>query len=182
MSDRIPKPLDQGRNSESCMSYLRHHYLEYKNILEKKGVLVTDTSDRYACGFPLPSFQRPSRWTREQKIAFIESAWLGLPLGTYTLHAMDWTGDNGEALKFSGWAIDGQQRLSTIESYWNDEFPVFGLLWSELNIVEMRRFEKIKFCHYIPELWDENLIRDLYDRLAFGGTPHLESERASVKP
>lgn len=178
MTDRIPKQLDQGRNCESCISYLRHHYEQFLELTQSNGVLITDIAERYVCGFPLPSFQRPLRWTQEQKIAFIESAWLGLPLGTYTHHAMNWSGGNGEADKYSGWLIDGQQRLSAIESYWNDEFRVFGLLWSELNRQEVRRFESVKFTHYETALWDENQIRDLYDRLAFGGTAHQESERA----
>ena len=33
--------------------------------------------------FVLPPFQRPPVWTLEQKIRFIESCWMGLPIGVF---------------------------------------------------------------------------------------------------
>jgi len=175
---RIPPVIDQGKHQESCMSYIYHHWREYKSII-KDGVepLVTDNAERFACGFPLPEFQRSNVWTRDQEVAFIENAWRGIPLGTFTHHALDWE-DGGRAKPFSGWLIDGQQRLTTIQLYWSDAFPAFGLYWSELTKAEVRRFMNIKFTHYEPELWDENEIRKLYNVMAFGGTQHKESERA----
>ena len=176
--ERIPAPIDMGKQSDSCMSFLAFHYKEFLEIKkEGKLQLVTDDTGRFVCGFPVPDFQRPLVWTLEQEILFIESAWLGLPLGSFTIHTMNW-GDGGVAHKFSGWVIDGQQRLHTIERYWSNEFKVFGLYWSELNRVEKRRFESIKFTHTESDLWDEAKIRDLYNRLALGGTPHTEDQRA----
>ena len=64
---------------------------------------------------------------------------------------MDW-GEGGVAKKFSGWLVDGQQRLTTIERYWEDQFPVFGLFWSELTKPECRRYTGVKFGHYESEL------------------------------
>lgn len=178
MKSRIPPAIDQGKRSESCMSYLHHHYTEFVKLRDEGKNLVTDTAERYVCGFPVPAFQRGLVWTQEQNVAFIESAWLGIPLGTYNTHAMDWEGNEAEAKHFSGWLIDGQQRLTAIEGYWNDKFKVFGLLWSELTVQEKRRFTSIKFSYFESSLWDEALIRDLYNRMAFGGTPHKIEEMA----
>jgi hypothetical protein len=161
------------------MHYLWHHMHEFEELRASGDNLITDSSDRYACGFPLPTFQRSLCWTPEQESRFIESAWLKLPIGSFTVHAMDW-GKGGKAVGKSGWLIDGQQRLTTLERYWKDAFPVFGLYYSELNGAEQRRFKSIKFPHFIVDLWDEDKIRDLYDRLAFGGTAHSETDRASL--
>lgn len=171
---RIPLPLEQGRLFESVIDSL---LIAYRIHSEGKSELAP--AQRHACGFPLPPFQRDHKWTVAQEIAFIESAYLGLPIGTYTLHAADWTPDDAaNPLPFSGWLIDGQQRLTAIQRYLDDQFPVFGLHWSELNRREQRRFLNIKFAHYEIPLWDEAKIRDLYNRLAFGGTAHTEDERA----
>ena len=174
---RIPPAIDHGKHSESCISYLWEEWQEHKELLGKGAALVTDTGKSYACGLPVPGFQRDLCWTLEQEVAFIESAWLGLPLGTYSFHRMDWRSD-GVAMKYSGWLLDGQQRLTAIQRYWEDQFSVFGLFFSELSQIEMRRFHAIKFSHYEPELWDERLIRDLYNRMALGGVAHKESDRA----
>lgn len=175
--DRMPAPMDQGKSSESVMGYLHQMYREHHDLIARGEPSLTDSALRYACGLPVPDFQRELVWTRDQEVAFIESAWLGIPLGTFNHHAMDWK-QNGVAKTFSGWLIDGQQRITTIERYWNDEFPVFGLFWSELTRREVRRFMSIKFPHFESDLWDEAQIRDLYNRLAFGGTPHKASDRA----
>lgn len=170
---RIPAPLDNGKHHESCITSLKYFLDAHKN--DADGQLVV-SSERYACGYPIPSWQRELKWSREQEVAFIESAWMGLPLGTYTIHTCE---SEGVALsEFAGLIIDGQQRLTTIERYLNDVFPVYGLLWSELNRVERIRFEGTKFAHYETDLNDEGKIRDLYNRLAFGGTEHTAEERA----
>tara|TARA_Y100001972_G_scaffold115322_2_gene151896 strand:- start:2682 stop:3227 length:546 start_codon:yes stop_codon:yes gene_type:complete len=176
-ASRIPAAIDQGRHRESTMSCLWQDWQSYKELIAKGEDLITDTGATYACGLPVPEFQRDLCWSQSQEILFIESAWLGMPLGTYTVHKMDWH-SNGRATKYSGWLLDGQQRLTAIQHYWEDKFPVFGLHYSELTQVEKYRFERIKFTHYEPELWDESLIKELYNRMALGGVAHKETDRA----
>lgn len=175
---RIPAPIDHGRHCESLMSYLWHNYTEHnKLLLSAEDYMLTVGAERYACGFPLPPFQRELCWTQEQEVAFIESAWMELPLGTYTHCHIDWETD-GKPVEFSGWLVDGQQRLTTLQRYWEDVFPVYGLRFSELDTGERRRFMNIKFCHFEISSPNEARIRDLYNRMAFGGTQHSEAERA----
>lgn len=180
---RIPAVIDQGRDYQCAISALHAHYKEFLELKASGGELVTDTADRYVLGYPVPPFQRELVWTEQQEVAFIESVWLGLPIGTYNLHQMSWSNESKQtrgisAEKFSGWLIDGQQRLNTIERYWNDEFTVFGLLWSELERPDVIRFKNTKFPYFESSLWDEEEIRKLYNLMAFGGTNHKESERA----
>lgn len=180
MLSRIPEKIDQGRFNDCTIREIYSNYKDHLGLVREGKKLITDTSDRYVCGYPVPSFQRKHVWTAEQDIAFIESAWLGIPLGTYNIHNLKWETVDGAtmAIKFSGWVIDGQQRLTALERYWNNQFPVFGLYWKDLTEVESRRFLITKFCYYESSLWNETLIRDLYNRLSFGGTPHKPEDRA----
>lgn len=177
MNSRIPPQLDVGKTSESCISYLHYMYEAQQKCIDNGEALITDCAARYVCGLPVPDFQRPLVWTPHQNIAFIESAWLGISLGTYSHHAIRYQ-DLGKATHFSGWLIDGQQRLNAIEQYWNDKFSVFGLKWSELTNPEKRRFMSVKFVHHEPDLWSDAKIREAYNRNNFGGTAHNENERA----
>ncbi len=172
---RIPAQIDFGTRHEMSMDQLEHTLRMHRH----HGSEMCE-SDRYVCGHPLPPFQREACWDEARQVAFIESAWFGLPLGSYTYHGLDWsqTSDGCRADPMSGWLLDGQQRLTAIESYWDDKFPVFGLLWSELTHREKRRFMRIPFTSYEVVLWDEALCRDLYNRLALGGVAHQEHERA----
>lgn len=176
---RIPKPLDLGRSYDFDIESIWNHYEEHLHCLKKgKPFKKTVSAERYACGFPLPEFQRPQCWTVEQKQRFIESIYLGLFIGTYTIHESNWEGPDAKPSKFSGWCIDGQQRLLSIEDYWNDKFKVFDLYYSELTPAEKRRFMRTGFKQYKVELHDEEMIKELYNRLSLGGTAHTEEQRA----
>lgn len=172
--ERIPAKIDRGRHHESDVSALIHMYERHHSGKESG---YTAKADRYACGLPIPDFQREFCWNEQQQIKFVESVWLGLPLGSYIFVELNWNTD-GSPTPFSGWLIDGQQRLITVQRYLEDQFKVFGLYYSELTKREKHRFEGIKFTHYEIQLDDKRQIIDLYNRLAFGGTPHKESERA----
>lgn len=184
---RIPPSTDYGRPNESVIYVLWSNYqkhLENTGQLDKSESRLDkiekpwhDKAERYVCGYPLPDFQRGLKWTEEMNIKFVTSVWMGGHLGTYMFHAPDWEND-GTAMRFSGWLLDGQQRLNAIERYWRDEFKVFGLLWSELTQSERRRFFNTKFASYEVELWDEQKIRDAYNLHNFGGVAHQEHEYA----
>lgn len=139
---------------------------------------------RVVCGYSLPIWQRDLTWNESQKIRFIESAYLGFHLGHWVFNSFDWD-DNNRALPFSGILIDGQQRLNALEEYWDNKFPVAGLYWSDVEKRDKTRFLRTGFASTEVTINDESALMEMYDRLNFGGTPHLESERAirkSAKP
>jgi uncharacterized protein with ParB-like and HNH nuclease domain len=178
-TSRLPKPIDLGRIYDFSLGTLWGHYEEHLEKLKNNDSFVkTTTAKRYACGYPLPYFQRPSCWTLEQKNRFIESVYLGLFIGTFCSHEADWEGEDACPTKFSGWLIDGQQRLLTIEEYWNDEFKVFGYFFSELTRAEKHRFSQTPLKQYKVIINDEDKIKDLYNRLALGGTSHTTEQMA----
>lgn len=111
----------------------------------------------------IPDFQRGLVWTEAQKILFIESLIYGLPIGEYTLHKNpDYTYD----------VLDGQQRWNAIFSYVDNEFPVFGLKWEDLNERTKDAFSMLPFSHRLVEGFTEEQKIEAYNRLAYGGTPH----------
>lgn len=176
-SMRIPPPINEGRGFNSRISYIECNYREYLKNKDggEKGIGMSAT--RHACGFPIPEFQRESAWTTLQKIKFIESAWLELPLGSFTHQAFS-CDDNCEGVNYSGILIDGQQRLSAIQDYLEDKFKVFNLFYSELNRFERRRFSSISFPHFETSIDNLDEIKELYNRLSLGGTSHTEAQRA----
>lgn len=168
----IPDPIDIGSHHPRSLEHLL--YIKRKH---EEGDSDHVLASRYACGFPLPDFQRGLVWSTEQEVRFIESVWLGLPLGTYTVHECDWNSD-GSAKPMSGWLIDGQQRLTSIERYLNDELVVYGGVYSDLSKLQKFRFRMTQFSMTSVELFDLDKIKSLYDLMAFGGVAHKESERA----
>jgi hypothetical protein len=142
----------------------REEYLE--------GQVTFEGNPRVVMGYQLPSWQRPSVWTRDQEVSFMESVWKGVPLGTWTFNRTTYCCPLDDLL------IDGQQRLTALENYLKDAFPVLGYKWSEVTVVDTRFFDSLTFGSYITETKDEDYLRGYYNMMNFGGTAHTEDQRA----
>lgn len=141
--------------------------LVYKrSSLESKQVTW---SERSVMGLYLPDWQRGFVWDLDRQVRFIESLYLDMYSGVYVVNAFEYDDETALPIKFSGALLDGQQRITTIERYLDDEFKVFGLYWSELSKSEQRRFMDIPFPCVETNVWDEEVLRDISDRLAYGG-------------
>lgn len=139
------------------------------------------------CGYFIPDFQRPLVWTETQKERFIESALLGLSLGTIVVvDAMNLPMQSPNRFaRLDRVLLDGQQRLSAITDYRNDRLVALRGTecehrWSDLSVVERRGVGRIQMGLIKIATDDETVARAIYDRLNFGGTAHLESQRASL--
>ncbi|AOG02897.1 DUF262 domain-containing protein [Bosea sp. RAC05] len=119
----------------------------------------------------LPPFQRPPVWQQEQAVRFIESIWLGLPIGVYVYNESPTLGAT------DGWLIEGQQRWTSITSYVAGEFEVFGHLYTDLDAADQRHFMLRPFSCIVTKYDDPEKLKDIYHRLAYGGTAH-EPEHA----
>jgi len=144
---RMPRPWFTGQQADLTIS----HGLEQ---IPKYG------------GWVIPDFQRGLVWTVEQKIRFIESIWMDLPIGVYVFND-----DIGG--KFNNWLLDGQQRWNAIYAYTQDEFEVFGSTYSGIHEYDKRRFNHRVFPARITRYQDESLLREIFERLAYGGTPNI---------
>ena len=85
--------------------------------------------------------------------------------------------------RLSNCVLDGQQRLHALELYFTNKLAVpdaAGVLalWSELDLVEQRWFERRIFERGLVPMSDEQDLRQFYDLMNFGGVPHEEHERA----
>lgn len=177
----IPDPMLRGNLLNSSLDEL---YLNFTQGYECPQ--YHDPNATWLLGYIVPNFQRPLVWTVEQKIRFIESAWLGFHLGTYVVNDVDFIGRKSEsktdfiAHPLDRFLVDGQQRLNALHCYWNNEFSVFGSYWSEIleNPPMARRFRHTHFSQMKITVKDEATICELYNRLNFGGTAHTEDQRA----
>lgn len=181
---RIPPRAEIGQLHQTPLYQLWHQFKAVEDGTDE----YLSRADRgpVICGFILPPFQREFVWTMEQQVRFIESAFAGLPIGTYTynstngIKALQQTDADGKTYyAMDRWLLDGQQRLTTFQRYFRDEFTVYGLKFSELTPAEhMGLLMNTSFPSYITKFDTELACRDLYDRMAFGGTNHQEHERA----
>ncbi|WP_179302410.1 DUF262 domain-containing protein [Mesorhizobium sp. WSM4308] len=168
-SRKMPERINLGRHFASVMASPMMQLREWKE--NPRG--VNPLGLRTVMGYCLPTWQRGLVWSDAQKISFIESAWRGISLGTYTYNQADM------GSPFDNLLIDGQQRLYAIQCYLNDDFPVFGWHWSEVTVVDRRVWEMtVHFNSYVTNTEDESYLRGYYNLMNFGGVAHKESERA----
>lgn len=119
-------------------------------------------------GMIIPNYQRPLVWTPQQEVAYIESWYKGLDIGTFMTALR---GDGRSIL------IDGQQRLHTLKRYMNSEFSVFDLRYDELTDTEQHFFQRrVLPTQVILQELEEEDYRDLYIRLNFSGTAHRSED------
>ncbi|MBI6882756.1 DUF262 domain-containing protein [Pseudomonas putida] len=150
---------------------------------EGRAVTTTAPMERRLLNLVLPPWQREFTWTEAQQVRFIEGVFLGLNVGSYVVNGRDYE-TNGDDKPMSGWLIDGQQRITSIARFINDEIAIFGNIhYSELPLGEKRRrFDNIVFpCVELEYQEDENLLKELYLRLNFGGTAHTQADRELVE-
>lgn len=130
-----------------------------------------DFESECVMGYRLPVFQRPPKWTPAQNVALIESLYDGLDIGYYVI-------SQNSNPQYDGFLLDGQQRLRALQSYFQDEFKVQGLHWSEVDKADQRFFKMLTFSRVESTDNDFEVMKRFYDRLNFSGTPHEEHERA----
>ena len=129
--------------------------------------------ERALGGFILPPFQRPPVWTPRQKIRLIESILDELPVPPYVANR-----DVGEGHRYDHWLLDGQQRITAILDFLGDQFPVRGARFSEVSKGDQFWFLDRPLHCLETELRDEALLKEVHDRLAYGGTPAAAREAA----
>lgn len=174
---RFPRPFDMGKEFATLLGAPIHNYTVYNTDPEERDYM-NPLGLRTIMGYVIPEWQRPLVWTQEQSIRFIESLWLGMPVGSYTINVDSDYGGQKRNPRTCNILVDGQQRMWALQQYLEDAFPVMGLLYSELNILERRIFAMIKWVSYESASRDEAYIREYYNRMNFGGTAHTEDQRA----
>lgn len=136
-------------------------------------------------GYFIPPFQRPLVWSEEQKERLVESALLGVSIGTIVIvDAMNCPMQSSERFaRTDRWLLDGQQRCSALVDYRHDRLTVFRGTecehrWSDLTDLEQKRFLRTQIGILKIQTDDVGYCMEVYNRLAFGGTAHDETQRA----
>jgi len=176
MSIQLPKPLLRGTTSSRSISDLmREREPKYETMFapnqEKLG------------HYYIPPFQRPAVWTKEQSAKLIESVHLGIAIGAVVV-SNEGQYRNGKYSPTADWIIDGQQRMRAIDAYLKDELTVFvgtpsEHVFSQLDKPQKRRFTGTPVGFIVLDNCSEELLREIYNRMNFGGTDHTEDQRAS---
>lgn len=163
----LPDPILRGTRRE----------FDIEHLFRMPAVQPTQPHERTMLCWVLPAWQRPEVWDEQRKRKFVEGIFLGLGTGYYVVHQPDWD-DNG-ARPMSGWLIDGQQRLSALRDFVHHGLPVFDdVTWGDLNVAQRRRFMSTGFaCFELAYQHDEQRLREIYDRLNFGGVAHTQADR-----
>ncbi|WP_410951007.1 DUF262 domain-containing protein [Pseudomonas sp. S1(2024)] len=167
---QLPEPILTGTQRSYTIS----------SLWQGTAARPNQASERQLLNLVLPSWQRPPRWSDVQQVRFIEGIFLGLGTGFYVINGREY-GDDGKDLPMSGWLLDGQQRITAIARFINDEIEIFGgIRYSSLTLPEKRRrFENIVFpCIELEYQADEALLKTLYRRLNFSGTAHTAEDLA----
>lgn len=167
MTANLPKPAfrAQERSFPISMIYESQHRAADRMLMD---------GERRLGWFILPPFQRPPVWTPAQQSRFIESLFLELPVGVYTYVSA--IGNQADT-----WLIDGQQRIGSIIAFAAGEVEAFGYRWGDLSDIQRRRFGNRVFNALELDEHRPEVLADIYDRLAYGGTPH-EQKRDSDRP
>ncbi|HHK2198529.1 TPA: DUF262 domain-containing protein [Pseudomonas aeruginosa] len=159
----LPKPILGGIQRSYSISMLWEGTPANTNV----------PAERQLLNLVLPTWQREFVWSEEQQRAFVEGIFLGFGTGFYVVNGRDYEGGNDRYM--SGWLLDGQQRITSIERFVKGELAVFdGIRYSDLSIGEKRRrFDHVVFpCIELEYQADEERLKALYLRLNFGGTAH----------
>ena len=163
---RMPSAINLGQMLQGPMSSaMRFHGCD--RINNPNGL-------RTVMGFILPPWQRGFVWTEPQCVRFIESLWLGVPVGTYSVNLLFGS-------QYDGWLIDGQQRMRALERYLAGDFPVLGWKWPDVTEVDRRVFGNLPWPYFQTSSKDEQYLAGYYNLLNFGGTGHIEDERAEIE-
>lgn len=177
----MPEPLIRGSTSSRCISDLmRKREPEYEKIFAG-----ADAGLEHLARYYIPDFQRPAVWTPEQQRRLVESVWLGISIGSIVVttegrfdHA------TGKYPIQADLLIDGQQRMRALKAYLEEGLRIFvgteyEHCWDDLDVVQQRRFNGVSIGYItIDDGFDMDALREIYNRLNFGGTAHTEDQRA----
>lgn len=169
----VPKRIMNGTRRDYTLETL------FRGI--DMGTADTNVGERQLLSLTLPAWQRPEQWSVEKKKAFMEGIFLGFGTGQFVVNGSDWQpGEYGiEHKPFSGWLIDGQQRISAVRDFVFNGMVLFeGLTYKGMTAPEVRRFHREQFpCFELDYTADEQLLKTLYNRLNFGGVAHTPEQR-----
>ena len=180
MTVTLPQPLIRGTTSSRCISDLmRPREPQYEKMFEG-GIQGLE----HLAHFYVAPFQRPAVWTDDQKRKLVESVHLGISIGSIVVSAEGKEDPvTGRFPLSADLVIDGQQRLRALKAYRDEGLSIFvgtphEHRWGDLDRVQKRRFDGVPIGYIQLDHFDMDALKEIYNRLNFGGTAHTEDQRA----
>ena len=143
MADQDPIDLGDSNTSEIQIPLADKYSAQMRQIVSQKIDLPISTiSEMIKEQINLdPSFQRRDRWDRDKQSRFIESIIMNVPIPPVFL---------GEDEYGMYVVLDGRQRLTAINDFFKNLYPLKGLaVWKELNGLNFNDLQKNKFDRYM---------------------------------
>ena len=178
MAVTLPEKRISGTTSSRTLSDLmREREPEYEKMFQ--------ASDLEQLGhYYIAPFQRPKVWDEEQMRRLNESVHLGISIGSVVVSS-EGRHDPKTNLypRTADWIIDGQQRMHSLAAYMKHDLRIFiGTPYEhqfcELDRPQQRRFESTTIGYIRLDECTEEALREMYNRLNFGGVAHTEDQRA----
>lgn len=177
---KLPDPIFEGRTTALMISEI----MRDRDELDNKNSQGYHDGLEAVGGYFIPPFQRPAVWTKDQQRRLVESVHLKISIGAVVVTSADRTDpETGLFPLSSDLLIDGQQRMRALKAYMFEGLRVFvgteyEHAYDELDDVQKRMFRSTPIGYI--EIRESNMdsLRDLYNRLNFGGTAHTEDQRA----
>jgi len=113
-----------------------------------------------------PSYQRGYAWTPEQKQALITTLLERGSIGTFSFNRRSY-GTKGPLYEI----VDGKQRLTALNEFFQDQFSIKGKYFSELTTSDQSLIENAPALIYDLEEASEKDILILFLRVNRAGTP-----------
>lgn len=157
----LPKQIIRGNRTNFVLEGL---------IQRRPEVLAATQPEDRVFGFRLPPFQRPAVWSPAQQARYIESVYMGFPIGELLI-----TQDDPDGNAVVRYLLDGQQRLRALEAWIDGQLTVQGVRFTELAERDRDVFLMTPIgVMFLESGYSMETLREIYERLNFGGTPHAD--------
>jgi hypothetical protein len=171
-------------NLEKLLKITKEHTVRTQPVTYDIGTIIRQIDDHKIRLDP--EYQRKYRWDDVKSSRLIESLILNIPVPyIYLSNDVDIDDDMSDVDGYYS-VIDGQQRLTSIRNYLNDEFPLRGLgiitdlegkRFSELpDFLKRRINDRTINCLRIDSTVDETVKFDVFERLNTGSVQLTSQE------
>lgn len=125
-----------------------------------------------------PDFQRGHVWTRKQEIAYIEFLLRGGRTGRdLYFNKPSWHLPVAAGAYDDYVCVDGLQRITAIQGFIGNRFPVFGsFFWEYRDRMDIMNTVRV----HVNDLKTKKEVLTWYIEMNSGGTPHSKAEIARV--
>ncbi|WWQ13173.1 hypothetical protein MM5_150 [Morganella phage vB_Mm5] len=125
-----------------------------------------------------PDYQREYVWGYQEQQSFFNSLIHGLPVGTIAIAEYDT--DSEMFME----AVDGKQRLTTLQLLFNDEIPIcidgVEYFWSNFSVVSQRFFRGLHLPTELLLDTSRKTILEYFYNVNFSGVPQSDEHKQHI--